>query len=351
MTFRRAAALACGALIAVALALVPLGMPAAAGVFDIPEDDFYEVFEDNQLSVDVVHGVFSNDLTSRGGCVAATDVTGLKGHLPLDSLGPNGQFQFSPNPDFNGATSFTYTLGLVDGGCTSTGNSATVTITVFEINDPPAIQLNPLCENGIKVAEDSGAFADPGHCVEMVSFGPVDENNQGFEEWVVSSTKPALFAEQPNISPVDGLFGSLSFTPKANANGTSTVTIRGRDGASASDGGNDLSDPVTFKITITAVDDPTEVPATEEPPDEPTPEPTPAQPSPVEPTAPVPTVAATPAPSIGSPPTADASPAPDSTASGGAGPLPIVLAILLVVLVFGFGAALFVPKWRADRGR
>ena len=226
-----------------------------------------------------------------------------------------------------------------------------MTITVFEVNDPPAVLLDTVCMNGVTVAEDSGAFTDPGHCVEMLTFGPVDENSQGFEEWVVSSTKPALFAEQPNISPVDGLFGSLSFTPKANANGTSTVTIRGRDGASASDGGDDLSDPVTFKITITAVDDAIPVPTIQTPTDEPTLEAIAVEPSPPQLTEPGPSVAASLEPSIGASPTVGASPAAEPTATDSGGPsLPILLGAVLVLLLLGFGAALVVPKWRANRG-
>ena len=139
-------------------------------------------------------------------------------------------------------------------------NEATVTITVFEVNDPPAVLLDTVCLNGVTVAEDSGAFTDPGHCVDMVSFGPTDENNQSFDAWVVSSNHPELFAKKPSITAVDGTFGRLAFTPAANANGTATVTVKGRDGAGTSDGGDDLSDPVKFKITITAVDDPTAVP-------------------------------------------------------------------------------------------
>ena len=150
-------------------------------------------------------GVFSNDLSSRGPCVAGLDLTGLKGHLPLDSLGPNGQFNFSPAIDFNGATSFTYTLGLVNGlGCDSTGNSATVTITVFELNDPPSILLESPCSSGITVAEDSGAYDSATHCVEMLDFGPLDENNQSFDAWLVSSTHPELFAAKPKVTQVDG---------------------------------------------------------------------------------------------------------------------------------------------------
>jgi hypothetical protein len=331
------------ALVAASIALAPLALPAAAGTFDVPTDDFYQVLEDNELVVDVVDGVFHNDLTTRGQCVVATDVTGLQGHLPLDSLGEFGQFRFSPNPDFNGVTTFRYTLGLVGDGCTPVPepNVGTVTITVFEVNDPPAIQLDSQCLNGVTVEEDSGPFTESGHCVEMVSFGPADESTQGFEEWVVTSTRPELFSSKPKLLPVDNVFGQLAFTPADDANGTSTVTVRGRDGASASDGGDDLSDPVKFKITINAVDEPaTPGPTVEAPSIAPTPEVT------IAPTAapitPEPTVASTPEPSPAGAPT-----------GGGAPPTTIVvviLAIVLVGLVAGFVVTLYLPKWRAKRG-
>jgi Bacterial Ig domain len=332
-------------LIAVVLVLAPLAVPTVYGVVIVPaaSDDFYSVNEDQELDVPILEGVLRNDSTPVGPCVVSTDVTGLRGHLPLDSLGFDGQFHFSPEPDFNGPTSFTYTLGTVGSTCETTGETATVNITVFEINDPPAIQLDEPCSNGITVDEDSGAFADADHCVEMVSFGPADESTQGFEEWVVTSTHPELFSAKPKISPVDDLFGSLTFTPAADAHGTSTVTIKGRDGASAFDGGDDLSEAVKFKITITAVDDPTAVPT-----DEPTPKPTAEQPT-SQPTEAAPTIAPTLA--LTEAPTAAPSPGPESvpTDRGGVS-VPILLGILLVVLVLGFGAALLVPKWRANRG-
>lgn len=328
------------------LAMLALGGPAVAATFDVPTDDFYTVFEDHQLVVDVAGGVFSNDLSSRGPCVAAQDLSGLQGLIPLDSLGPNGQFSFTPKADFNGATSFTYTLGLVNGtGCDSTGNSATVTITVYELNDPPGIVLDDVCSSGVTVAEDSGPFADPGHCVEMVSFGPVDENNQSFDAWLVSSTHPELFAAKPKITQVDGTFGRLTFTPAANANGTSTVTVRGRDSGGTSDGGDDTSDGLKFKVTITAVDDPaTPGPVTAAPTLEPTPETTTTEPS-----VDVATVApATPVPSAA--PTSVSTPVPGQAATAGEIPwLPIALGVLLVALLIGFGAALMVPRWRANR--
>ena len=333
------------ALVAATLTLMPLGVPASAGVFDVPTDDFYQVFEDHQLGVDVVDGVFQNDLTTRGQCVVATDVTGLQGHLPLDSLGEFGQFQFSPNPDFNGVTSFKYTLGLVGSGCTPVPepNVATVTITVFEVNDPPAILLDTQCLDGVTVDEDSGPFTESGHCVKMVNFGPADESTQEFDEWVVSSTHPELFSAKPKMLPVDGVFGQLAFTPADDANGASTVTIRGRDGASASDGGDDLSDPVKFKITITAVDDPTTpAPTAEAPSSAPTPDAT--VPPSVAPPSDTPS-----APAV--PPTVEPSPA--DTLAGGDGPpttiVVVILVVLLLALVAGFVGAVYLPRWRAGR--
>lgn len=334
-------------LIACALCLAPVGASAVAGTFDYPNDDFYTVFEDHALAVSVIDGVFANDLTSRGPCVYATDVAGLQGHLSLDSLGANGQFNFSPAIDYNGATTFGYTLGLVNGlGCDTTGHSATVTITVKKLNDPPAILLDTVCQNGVTVAEDSGPFADPGHCVEMVSFGPQDENNQSFDAWVVSTTHPELFAKKPTVTQVDGPFGRLSFTPAANANGTATVSVRGRDSGGTADGGVDTSEPEKFTIKITAVDDPTAVP-TAAPTEAATPEPTAVAAS-VEPTA---SAAATVVPLESATPSPAASAVPVQASGDGLISLPIVLGALLVVLLGGFGAALLIPKWRADRGR
>jgi hypothetical protein len=338
-------------LIAAGLALAGLTVPTAFAFDDTATDDSYTVLEDHQLSVGVIDGVFANDLTNRGPCVYATDVSGLQGHLPLDSLGPNGQFQFSPNVDFNGATSFTYTLGLVDGvGCSSTGLTATVTITVFELNDPPSILLDDACVNGVTVKEDSGAYAGTGHCVQMLDFGPQDEDNQSFDAWIVSTTHPELFSAKPKITQVDGLYGRLSFTPAPNANGSATVTVRGRDGGGTTDGGIDTSEPVKFKITITAVDDPTEAPTATETPSEPTPEATPIEAPSAEPpssaAAPSEAATATLAPAANSP-GATATPS-ETGADGGVAPLAIVLGIALVALLGGLGLALYLPRRRAN---
>ena len=228
---------------------------ALAGIYSASDDE-YTTPEDTQLSV-AAPGVLGNDIPQSGTCVFSTDITGLDGSLGPDSLGLDGEFQFTPDADFNGPTKFAYVLGHVNGSaCESTGlPAATVTITVEAVNDTPTVVLDSVCSGDITVAEDSGAFDDAGHCVEMSDFGPPDENSQSFDEWVVSSTNPGLFSSAPSITPVDGTFGRLHFTPANNANGTSIVTVRGRDSGGTADGGDDLSDPVQFDITVTPVND------------------------------------------------------------------------------------------------
>jgi len=47
-----------------------------------------------------------------------------------------GEIEYTPDPDFNGIDSFTYTVDDDDG---ATSNEATVTITIQNVNDPPII--------------------------------------------------------------------------------------------------------------------------------------------------------------------------------------------------------------------
>ena len=254
---RRGAAFVLGA----AVALMPAGARyAVAGVTGVATDDSYEVDEDTELVVNAADGVLANDGPAGPPtlCVVTTDVTGLNGRLPLDSLSSDGSFRFTPTADFRGSTSFTYTMGTAYGSSCPEGgpsNTATVTITVRSVNDPPIVVLDATCVLGVTVAEDSDAFVDPARCVEMQAFGPPDENNQSFVEWLVATNSPELFSSGPTVTPVFGQLGALSFKPARNANGTATVRVRGRDSGGTENGGDDTSEPARFEITITPVND------------------------------------------------------------------------------------------------
>ncbi|MEO1331749.1 MAG: Ig-like domain-containing protein, partial [Pseudomonadota bacterium] len=95
-------------------------------------DDAYSVAEDGSLSVAAGLGVLANDSDVDGDALTAvlgTDVT--DGTLTLNA---DGSFDYTPDADFNGSDSFTYTVSDGQGG---TSTPATVTITVNPVNDPP----------------------------------------------------------------------------------------------------------------------------------------------------------------------------------------------------------------------
>ncbi len=105
-------------------------------VNDTPEvrADSYTTDEDAPLTVDAP-GVLVNDTdVDNDQLTAETLQQPQNGTLTLDS---NGSFTYEPEADFNGEDSFTYEAADGQGGV----NTATVTVTVDPVNDPP--QANP----------------------------------------------------------------------------------------------------------------------------------------------------------------------------------------------------------------
>ncbi|HXJ71748.1 MAG TPA: Ig-like domain-containing protein, partial [Candidatus Dormibacteraeota bacterium] len=70
-------------------------------------------------------------------------------------------------------------------------------------------------------------------------------------QFVVSNDKPGMFSAQPAIAPN----GTLTYTPAPNANGVATVTVVAKDNGGTAGGGHDTSDPCSFTITLTPVND------------------------------------------------------------------------------------------------
>ena len=80
--------------------------------------------------------VSGNVLTNDTDADAGTTLTATLGASPAHgtvALAADGSFTYTPNADFNGTDSFTYTAS--DG--TAASNVATVTITVTGVNDAP----------------------------------------------------------------------------------------------------------------------------------------------------------------------------------------------------------------------
>ncbi|GAB4212592.1 MAG: hypothetical protein OHK0022_48640 [Roseiflexaceae bacterium] len=161
----------------------------------------------------------------------------------------NGNLTFTTAPNANGSA--TITIVLRDNGGTANGGvdvSApyTFTINVTPVNDAPLFTPG----GDVTVAEDSAAYSQP--WARDISPGPADEASQTVAFNVTNNTNPTLFSAGPAIAPD----GTLTFTPAPNANGFADITVVLQDNGGTANGGVDTSAPVTFRITITAVNDP-----------------------------------------------------------------------------------------------
>ncbi|MEE8599928.1 tandem-95 repeat protein, partial [Euzebya tangerina] len=158
------------------------------------------------------------------------------------SIDGAGTLTYTPAADVNGTATVTVTL-TDDGGTANGGDDtadATFTITVTAINSPPTLTLGA----DPAVDEDAGPQAVPGFVTTTPGPG-ADEAGQTVTV-TVASTNPALFDVAP---AVDGS-GELTYTPAADANGTSTVTITATD-----DGAPPAQTQATATITVSAVND------------------------------------------------------------------------------------------------
>jgi len=158
---------------------------------------------------------------------SASVVTGpANGTLEFD--GATGEFTYTPNPDYNGTDSFTYTV--TDG--TLTSDVATVTITVTAVNDAP-------------VAGDDTVTTNEDTAVQ----GNVLTNDTDVDGKTTIASVTVVTGPTKGTLDLNTATGEFTYTPAADVNGTDTFTytITDSDGAT--------SNTATVTITITAVND------------------------------------------------------------------------------------------------
>ncbi|UXA15896.1 Ig-like domain-containing protein [Mycobacterium sp. SMC-4] len=181
-------------------------------------DDSFTVDEDTVL----VGNVLDNDTDVDGGQLTVTLVAGpANGSLVLNA---NGSFSYTPNQDFHGSDSFTYTA--TDGAASS--GVATVTITVTAVNDAP-------------VANDDGFTVDE----DTVLTGNVLTNDTDVDGDQLTAE---LVSGPSNGSLVLNADGSFTYTPNQDFHGSDSFTYTASDGQAA-------SGVATVTITVTAVND------------------------------------------------------------------------------------------------
>ncbi len=182
----------------------------------VANDDTKTINEDSGLGV---VAVLANDTDVDGPSKTVISKTNpAHGTLTLVA----GVLSYTPGPDYNGQDSFGYTMS--DGTFDST---ATVTITVLPINDPPVAN-----DDTVNLNEDPGAT--------ILNVKGNDTDVDGDALTVTSKTDPT----HGTLTLVAGV---LTYTPTLNYNGPDGFTYTISDG--------EFTDGGTVGITITAQND------------------------------------------------------------------------------------------------
>jgi VCBS repeat-containing protein len=183
--------------------------------------DSYATDEDTQLTVDAP-GVLANDSDPNNDPLTAVKVSDpANGTLTLNA---NGSFAYTPNAGFSGTDTFTYRAN--DGAADS--NTATVTITVNQGNDPPAAKDDTYAltrGNTLSVPAASGVLTND-----------TDPNGDNLTARLVTGPSVGTLTLNPDGSfaytkPKKGFQGVTFVYEASDSNGgtdRATVTIRGK---------------------------------------------------------------------------------------------------------------------------
>jgi VCBS repeat-containing protein len=175
----------------------------------------YSTSEDTALTVPAAQGVLGNDSDVDGDALTAVLVGGpAHGSLTLNA---DGSFTYTPAADYNGPDSFTYRAN--DG--TASSNTATVTLTITPVNDPPTV-----------------AVAAGGSCGTSSLAGTMNVTVADAEGSSVALTgSSSNTSVVPNSGIVFGGSGAsrtITITPASKAKGTAVITITASDGQGTS---------------------------------------------------------------------------------------------------------------------
>ncbi len=189
-------------------------------------------------------------ISAGAGETATLIVTALSGnpalipHPTVTYTSPNATGSLSYTPVANTSGSAVITVTVSDGGATPT--QRTFTVVVNDVNDAPTFTPG----GNQTVSEDALAQTVNGF-LGTVSAG-ANEAGQIVTVTINNVTNGSLFTVAPAISAT----GVLTYTPAPEQFGTSTVTYTVSDNGGTANGGVDSVGPLTFTITINAVNDP-----------------------------------------------------------------------------------------------
>jgi Bacterial Ig domain/Right handed beta helix region len=185
----------------------------------VASPDAINTNEDTPGAVNVLAN--DSDIDGPSTLTVTGNTSGANGTASCTAL---GNCTYTPNPNFAGTDSFTYTVS--DGPGTTTG---TVNVTVNAINDPPAA-----------VADAIGTTEDSPGAVNVLAN---DTDVDGPSSLTVTGNTSGA-----NGTAVCAAGGNCTYTPNPNFAGTDSFTYTVSDGATTSVG--------TVNITVSPVNDP-----------------------------------------------------------------------------------------------
>jgi len=161
------------------------------------------------------------------------------------SINVDGTIDYTPDTDFNGVDTFTYTI-CDNYAANELCDTATVTVTVNPINDPPTAKNN----NGAKTPEDTP---------KTVNVLGNDNDNKDIGGDLDPATVTVLTPPDPSEGTVSVNLadGKITFTPAQDFTGVVNMTYEVCD--NALDNGFDVSpslcDTANLRVTVNAVND------------------------------------------------------------------------------------------------
>ena len=193
------------------------------GVNDLPaaQDDNVTVDEDTPIkTIDVL----VNDTDNDNDRLVVLETTQAKnGSVTINT---DNKIIYTPNKNFFGSDSFTYTISDGKSGT----NTATVEITVNPVNDKPVIKSKP-----VTTARAWGAYS-----YDVKAKDPDVGDILAFSLEV-----------EPNGMSIDPNTGSIKWTPTSSQAGDHEVKVKVTD-----NGQKPFSDTQSFKITVASLDSP-----------------------------------------------------------------------------------------------
>ncbi|WP_013325558.1 beta strand repeat-containing protein [Gloeothece verrucosa] len=208
--------------------------PVIANQPPVAVDDSATTNEDTAVSI----GVLSNDTDVDGNPLSIDSFTqGNSGTVTLNDNGTPGDttddlLVYTPNANFNGTDSFSYTISDGNGG-TST---ATVNVTVNPVNDAP-VAVNNSATTNEDAAVSIGVLSND---------TDVDGNPLSIDSFTQGNSGTVTLND--NGTPGDTTDDLLVYTPNANFNGTDSFTYRISDG-------NGGTSTATVNVTVNPVND------------------------------------------------------------------------------------------------